>query len=73
MFACSERRRIQGPIPFQPCLPRAAIAPPTGVGWVHEIKHDGFRIVARRNGDRVPHFTRNGYDLASPMITPSII
>jgi bifunctional non-homologous end joining protein LigD len=65
MFAFSERRRIQGAIPFQPCLPRAAIAPPVGVGWVHEIKHDGFRIVARRVGDRVRLFTRNGYDFTT--------
>ena len=35
---------------------------PAGHGWVHEIKHDGFRILARRQGDRVRLFTRNGYD-----------
>ena len=48
----SERRRIQDAIPFLPCLPRWANTP-TGLGWVHEIKHDGFRILARREGDRV--------------------
>jgi hypothetical protein len=25
-------------------------APPSGPGWLHEIKHDGFRIPARRDG-----------------------
>jgi bifunctional non-homologous end joining protein LigD len=27
-----------------------AKAPPSGPGWVHEIKHDGFRIMARPDG-----------------------
>ena len=62
MSAFSEQRRVQGAIPSHPCLPRRAITPPTGDGWVHEIKHDGFRIVARREGNRVRLFTRNGYD-----------
>jgi ATP-dependent DNA ligase len=31
-----------------PCLPSSAERPPTGPEWVHEIKHDGHRIVARR-------------------------
>jgi ATP-dependent DNA ligase len=65
MSVLSERRRVQSAIPLHPCLPRRAITPPTGDGWVHEIKHDGFRIVARRNGDRVRLFTRNGYDFSS--------
>jgi bifunctional non-homologous end joining protein LigD len=65
MSAFSERRRIQRAIPLQPCLPRWANTPPTGHGWVHEIKHDGFRIMARRDGDRVRLFTRNGYDFTA--------
>jgi hypothetical protein len=36
----------------------------TAYGWVHEIKHDGFRILARCEGDRIRLFTRNGYDFA---------
>jgi hypothetical protein len=36
-----------------PCLPKPAKEPPKGPDWVHEIKHDGFRILARRNGDSV--------------------
>jgi ATP-dependent DNA ligase len=62
MSALFERRRVQGAIPLDPCLPRRAVTPPTGDDWVHEIKHDGFRIVARRDGGRVRLFTRNGYD-----------
>jgi bifunctional non-homologous end joining protein LigD len=65
MFGSPERRRVQGAIPFQPCLPRRADAPPTGSGWIHEIKHDGFRILARRQGVRVRLFTHNGYDFTA--------
>ncbi|MGA9210446.1 MAG: hypothetical protein WB347_21810, partial [Terriglobales bacterium] len=31
----------------------------------HEIKHDGFRIIARRDATGVRLITRNGYDLAA--------
>ena len=31
-------------------------------GWLHEIKHDGFRIMARRDGAGVQLITRNGHD-----------
>jgi hypothetical protein len=31
---------------------------------VHEIKHDGFRIIARKDGTRVRLYTRNGRDFA---------
>lgn len=30
-------------------MPSPAKAPPTGEDWLHEIKHDGFRILALRN------------------------
>ena len=36
--------------------------PPAGVGWLHEIKHDGFRILARKQGDRVLLWSRRGAD-----------
>jgi hypothetical protein len=29
---------------------------------VHEIKHDGYRLIVRRDGDAVRLFTRRGYD-----------
>jgi ATP-dependent DNA ligase len=45
------------------CLPRLALRPPAGPGWIHEIKHDGFRILAKQNPDGVRLFTRKGYDL----------
>src|ERR1044071_4287728 len=44
-----------------PCLPRLADRPPKGADWIHEIKHDGFRMMVRRNGRGIRLFTRNGY------------
>jgi hypothetical protein len=34
-----------------PCLPTKAKNPPSGDAWLHEIKHDGFRVIARKDGD----------------------
>jgi bifunctional non-homologous end joining protein LigD len=48
---------------IEPCLPRLAKEPPAGPDWIHEIKHDGFRITARRDGSRVRLISRNGHDL----------
>jgi len=47
-----------------PCQPSKAARPPSGPLWVHEIKHDGYRLMVRRDGLRVRCFTRNGYDWA---------
>src|SRR5262245_16004799 len=47
---------------IEPCLPTLARTVPTGPQWVHEIKHDGFRFICRRDGDRVRVFSRNGKD-----------
>jgi len=49
----------------EPCLPSPAKAPPSGPGWIHEIKHDGFRIMARRDSAGVRLFTRHGNDFTS--------
>jgi bifunctional non-homologous end joining protein LigD len=46
-------------IPAQPVL---ASKPPVGTDWVHEIKHDGYRIVVRRDGPTVRLYSRNAYD-----------
>ena len=48
----------------EPCLPSKAARPPSGPLWVHEIKHDGYRLMVRRDGARVRCFTRNGHDWA---------
>ena len=36
-----------------PCQPIIARTVPTGDGWLHELKHDGYRIVAFKDGDKV--------------------
>src|SRR5919197_5958749 len=46
-----------------PCLPTKAPQPPTGEAWLHEIKHDGFRVIARKDGNRVRLYSRPGNDL----------
>jgi hypothetical protein len=50
-----------------PCLPTKAKEPPRGSAWIHEIKHDGFRVIARKEGNRVRLYTRNGWFLQSAM------
>jgi bifunctional non-homologous end joining protein LigD len=59
---------------IEPCLPSPAKAPPSGPGWLHEFKHDGFRILARRDGAGVQLITRTGNDFSSrfPSITMAV-
>jgi bifunctional non-homologous end joining protein LigD len=45
-----------------PCIPTRALKPPAGPEWVHEIRHDGYRLQVRRDGGVVRLFTRKGYD-----------
>jgi bifunctional non-homologous end joining protein LigD len=43
------RERLSAGIGFvEPCLPSPAKKPPAGSNWIHEIKHDGYRLMARR-------------------------
>jgi ATP-dependent DNA ligase len=44
---------------------------PTGAGWAYEIKHDGFRFICRRDGDRVRAFSRGGHDWSAQL--PAIV
>src|SRR5712671_6528991 len=58
-----------------PCLPTKAPHPPTGALWLHEIKHDGFRVIARKDGDRVRLYSRPGNELTRrfPLIVEALI
>ena len=47
---------------FDPCIPTRGTKVPARPEWLHEIKHDGYRLVVQREGKRVRLFTRNGYD-----------
>ena len=61
-------------ITIEPCLPGVAQTPPTGPDWIHEIKHDGFRIIARRDGKKVRLLSRKGKDLTYrfPLVVQAI-
>src|SRR6201990_3062396 len=48
--------------PFEPCIPTRGAAVPAGPDWIHEIKHDGYRLIVQREAKRVRLFTRNGND-----------
>jgi bifunctional non-homologous end joining protein LigD len=48
--------------PFEPCVPSRAVKVPAGPDWIHEVKHDGYRLIVQRDGKRVRLFTRNGHD-----------
>jgi len=58
-----------------PCLPTKAKTPPSGEAWIHKIKHDGFRVIARKGGERVRLYSRPGNDLTDrfPLIVEALI
>ena len=61
--------------PFiEPCLPSPGEQPPTGPDWVHEIKHDGYRLMARRDPVGIRLLTRNGHDWSPryPLIVEAV-
>jgi hypothetical protein len=53
----------------EPCLPSPVERPPAGSDWIHEIKHDGFRLLARRGASGVRLFTRSGHNLLLTSVT----
>ena len=57
-----------------PCLPSSASQPPSGEEWLHEIKHDGFRVIARKDGASVRLYSRPGNDLTKrfPLIAKGL-
>jgi bifunctional non-homologous end joining protein LigD len=57
-----------------PCLPMTAPAPPSGDLWLHEIKLDGIRIIARNDGALVRLYGRSGDDLTQryPLIVEAM-
>jgi bifunctional non-homologous end joining protein LigD len=56
-----------------PCLPTKTDTLPSGSQWLHEIKHDGFRIIARKTG-AVRLYSRPGNDLTRrfPLIVDAL-
>jgi ATP dependent DNA ligase domain len=47
---------------YEPWLPSPAAKPPAGGRWLYEIKHDGFRMMVRRDPAGVRLLTRHGND-----------
>jgi ATP-dependent DNA ligase len=66
-----SRIAVAGPDFIEPCLPTLARTPPSGPDWLHEIKHDGYRMQVRLDAVGARLFTRRGYDWTTryPAIT----
>jgi len=59
----SRGRPLNAPAAFiHPCQPTVAKQPPTGPGWAHELKHDGYRHQIHVRSGRVRLYTMNGAD-----------
>ena len=59
---------------IEPCLPSPADQPPSGPGWMHEIKHDGYRLMARRDSVGIRLITRRGNDWSDrfPLVVEAV-
>jgi ATP-dependent DNA ligase len=59
---------------IQPCLPSPADRRPSGSNWIHEIKHDGYRLMARRDSVGIRLLTRRGHDWSGrfPLVVEAV-
>jgi bifunctional non-homologous end joining protein LigD len=53
---------------IKPCQPTLVAYSPVGPGWLHEMKHDGYRLLACKNADRVRLWTRYGTDFTGRLL-----
>jgi bifunctional non-homologous end joining protein LigD len=61
--------RRNPPVGFiRPCEPALVDRPPAGAGWLHEVKHDGFRILVRKLGERAKVWSRRGADFTDRFV-----
>jgi bifunctional non-homologous end joining protein LigD len=61
LWRSSRGRPINAPAAFiHPCQPIVAKQPPSGPGWAHELKHDGYRLQIHVRDGRVRLYTING-------------
>ncbi|WEK28912.1 MAG: DNA ligase D [Candidatus Pseudomonas phytovorans] len=63
-----KRKASPGTLPdmLQPQLATLADSPPDG-DWRYEVKFDGYRMLARIEGDDIRLFTRNGHDWSAKL------
>jgi bifunctional non-homologous end joining protein LigD len=54
--------RAEIPHPLRPQIVSSGAEPPEGEGWLHEVKHDGHRLLAVVVGDKLELVSRNGHD-----------
>jgi bifunctional non-homologous end joining protein LigD len=58
-----SREGSKQPPPFtEPQLCTLVDAVPTGAGWLHEVKYDGYRALIAVGGGQAKVYTRNGHD-----------
>src|SRR5260221_4275697 len=55
------------PLSLSPQLATLVEEPPRGKGWIYEVKFDGYRVLARIDGDDIRLFTRNGNNWTARM------
>src|SRR3954471_20677278 len=75
LIECLRKRLAADRASFiEPCLPSPADKPPTGSNWIHEIKHDGFRLMARRDpvGIRLITGTGNDWTNRYPLVVQAV-
>src|SRR3954468_24717626 len=74
MSSLSSRTRSAPAGFIEPCLPSPADKPPFGSNWIHEIKHDGYRMMARRDPVGIRLLTRRGNDWANryPLVVEAV-
>ena len=64
----SPRPRPIPPAGFMiPCQPTLVGYPPAGPGWLHEMKHDGYRLVARKAAGQVRLWSRYATDFTDKL------
>jgi hypothetical protein len=75
----APKHSVSVPNPFPlgfilPYLPSPRSKPPSGSAWIHEMKHDGYRLMVRRDGKRIRLFTRHSYDWSKryPLIADAL-
>ena len=59
---------------IEPCLPSPADRPPSDTSWIYEIKHDGYRLMARRDAVGIRLITRRGNDWSDrfPLVVEAV-